>query len=62
MPKDKYEEPTNAKREEIKSRLYLEFDAKHQKESKSLNDLEYERLRNEYVELNFHKELYKKTK
>ncbi len=61
MSKDnKYQEPTNAEREEIKSRLYLEFDKKHQKESKSLNALEYERIRDIYIEQNFHRELYKK--
>ncbi len=62
MPKDKYEEPTNAEREEIKLHLYLEFDETHKKEIKSLDALEYEHLRNEYLEQNFHNELYKKTK
>lgn len=62
MAKNKYEEPTNAKREEIKSHLYLEYDETHKTEIKSLDALEYERLRNEYIELNFHEELYKKTK
>ncbi len=60
MTKNKYQEPTNTEREEIKSRIYLEFDGTHKTEIKSLDALEYERLRNEYVELNFKKELYKK--
>lgn len=62
MTKNKYQEPTNAEREEIKLRLYLEFDRTHKTEIKSLNALEYEYLRNEYIEQNFHKELYKKQK
>lgn len=60
MAKDKYEEPTNAEREEIKSRLYLEFDKIHKNDNKKLDDIEYERIRDIYIEQNFHRELYKK--
>ena len=53
---NKYKEVLIQEREEIKSRLYLEFDEKYKKEKKNLDALEYERLRHEYIDKNFYQE------